>query len=405
MANQQQTYTRFTLAQRIEHWVMTSSFVVLIITGLPQRYALTSWGEFIIDLLGGIESVRIIHRVAAVVFMVVMIYHFIIVAYKIFVLRVRPTMMLALDDARDLFNSIRYYLGISQEHPKLPRYNFAEKIEYWSVIWGGVLMAVTGFMLWNPIATSSLFPGQFIPAARAAHSAEAVLAFLAIIVWHFYWVHVKTFNRSIFTGELTREQMLDEHAAELEEIESGAQPLPSPPEEIRQRRRIFTPIASVVTVVMLVGLYGFVTFERTAITTLPPAERAQAFVPATSTPTSTPLPTPTPTATPEEPEDGDEIPETVPVVSHQIEGREDCFLCHSADGPVPNPETHADYTLDTCLICHSTEEAGSPPAVVQHKIEGREECTRCHRDDLLPTSHQEAAFTDGDCLLCHDSNE
>lgn len=398
MADQGKTYPRFTRAQRIEHWVMTFSFVMLIITGLPQRYAEAAWADGIIGGMGGIETVRIIHRVAAVVFMIVMIYHFVAVAYKLFVLRVRPTMVLSLGDAKDLFDSLRYYLGMRPRPPKLPRYNFAEKIEYWAVIWGGVLMAATGFMLWNPIATTSLLPGQVVPAARAAHSAEALLAFLAIIIWHFYWVHIKTLNRAMFTGYLTREQMAEEHAAELEEIEAGLTPPPPRPEDIRRRQRVFAPFASVITVVMLIGLYGFVTFEKTAITTIPPAERAQVFVPATPTPTNTPPPTAIPTATPE---GGPVLPVSAPMISHEIAGREDCFLCHAAGGPIPVPPSHQPYTLETCQICHSTETVNPAPAPVSHKIEGREACTRCHKADLLPASHQEADLIDENCLLCH----
>jgi formate dehydrogenase gamma subunit len=297
-AIQEKHYARFTLTQRLEHWVMTFSFIALMLTGLPQRYARADWAEAMIAGMGGIEAVRIIHRIAAVIFMMVMVYHFIMVAYKLFVLRLRPTMLLGLNDARDLFDSLRYYFGLRTERPKLPRYNFAEKIEYWAVIWGGVLMAVTGFMLWNPIATASLLPGQVVPAARAAHSAEALLAFLAIIIWHVYWVHIKTFNRAMFTGQLTHEQMAEEHAAELAEIEAGQSPPPPTLTALQQRRRVFTPVASVATVVMLIGLYSFVTFEQTAITTIPPAEQAEAFVPATPTATAVRPPMATPATDP-----------------------------------------------------------------------------------------------------------
>lgn len=402
MATPEKMFTRFTLTQRIAHWVMTISFVTLMVTGLPQRYALSTWAEDIIEGLGGIESVRVIHRIAAVVFMLVMIYHFIDVAYKVYVLRLRPSMMPTFKDVRDLFNSIRYYIGLRENHPRLPRYNFAEKIEYWAVIWGGILMALTGFMLWNPIATTSILPGQFVPAARTAHSAEALLAFLAIIIWHVYWVHLKTFNRAMFTGKLTREQMLMEHAAELEEIEAG-NPLPPPPlAAVRQRERIFMPVASVVTVLMLIGLFEFVTFERTAITTVPPGEVAQAFVPATPTPTNTPQPTATPTVTPE---GGEASPASIPMISHSVEGREDCLKCHAADGPIPEPASHANYALATCQVCHSIKQENPAPPPIKHKIEGREECSRCHKVDLQPESHQAANFSDQECLVCHSATQ
>jgi len=398
MATQEKTYSRFTVAQRLEHWIMAISFTLLTITGLPQRYALSSWAEFMIGAMGGIESVRIIHRIAAVIFIVVMLYHFVAVAYKIFVTRTRLTMMPTLDDAKDLVNSVRYYVGLISDHPRLPRYNFAEKMEYWAVIWGGVLMTITGFMLWNPIATTSFLPGQFIPAARAAHSAEALLAFLAIIIWHVYWVHVKTFNRSMFNGKLTREQMELEHAAELQLIESGQLPPPPSSEAQRKRERLFMPTVSVLSVVTLIGLYAFVTFESTAITTIPPAEQARAFVLATPTPSPTPLPTPTPTATPP---GAVAQPVGVPAISHPIAGREDCFECHAQDGPLPSPPDHAGYELVTCQVCHSTEEVKPGPAPIQHKLDEREFCTTCHQLDLQPVSHQEADFSDRECSICH----
>lgn len=404
MTEQEKVYPRFTLVQRLEHWVMAISFTMLCLTGLPQSYSLTTWGDWIIATLGGIETVRIIHRVSAIVFMLVLLFHTIAVFYRIYVKRVRLTMLPTLKDATDLLDSVRYQLGLIQQPPKLPRYTFAEKMEYWAVIWGGVIMVITGFMLWNPIATTRFFPGEFVPAAKAAHGAEALLAFLAIIIWHFYWVHVKDFNRAIFTGHLTRQQMVHEHAAELEEIESGRIPPPPPPDVRLRRERIFTPIASIITAVGLVSLYGFVTFEQTAITTVPPAETVVAFLPATPTPT--PIPTPTPVPTPTAP--GQEIQEAqevasgdAPLITHPLGGREDCLECHALDGMLPFPENHEGWPNSTCTVCHSTEQVNPPPPAVQHKIKGREDCLKCHELDTLPDSHQAANFTSEDCMICH----
>jgi cytochrome b subunit of formate dehydrogenase len=402
MAEPEKIYPRFTLAQRLEHWVMAISFSVLCLTGLPQSYPLTTWGDWIIRTLGGIESVRIIHRISAVVFMLVLLYHIIAVFYRVYVSRVRLTMLPTLKDATDLLDSVRYQLGLILQHPKLPRYTFAEKMEYWAVIWGGVIMVITGFMLWNPIATTRFLPGEFVPAAKAAHGAEALLAFLAIIIWHFYWVHLKTFNRSIFTGYLTREQMLHEHAVELAEIESGRIPPPPPPEIKLRRERIFVPIASITTAVGLVSLYGFVTFEQTAITTVPPAETVAAFIPATPTPTPIPSPTPPPTPTPP---GGETAPVSAPLISHPLSGREDCLECHAATGPLAYPEDHTEFPLSTCTVCHSTEQENPLPPPVKHKIEGREDCLKCHELDTLPESHQAGDFTSDTCLLCHAPEE
>jgi hypothetical protein len=123
---------------------------------------------------------------------------------------------------------------------------------------------------------------------------EAILAVLALIVWHFYHVHLKLFNKSMFTGKISEEEMEDEHPAELAEIEAGEAWQPPSEEIIHKRRRIFLPLAAVFTVISGFGLYKFVTLETTAITTVPKIETAEVFVPLTPTPRPTPLPTETP---------------------------------------------------------------------------------------------------------------
>ena len=82
-------------------------------------------------------------------------------------------------------------------------------------------MIATGFMLWNPVATARFLPGEFIPAAQVVHGGEALLAILAVLVWHFYAVHLRQFNRSMFTGEMSEAEMEHEHPLELERIKAG----------------------------------------------------------------------------------------------------------------------------------------------------------------------------------------
>ncbi len=145
-------------------------------------------------------------------------------------------------------------------------------------------MAITGFMMWNPISTTKLLPGEAIPAAKVAHGFEAVLAVLAIILWHFYHVHLKHLNKSIFTGKMTREEMEHEHPAELAQLEAGDNHTPIPPRTLRRRQVMYFPVAIVLTAVFSFSIVKFLTVESTAITTVPPAEKAQVFVPVTPTP-------------------------------------------------------------------------------------------------------------------------
>ncbi|HFE66240.1 MAG TPA: DUF4405 domain-containing protein [Chloroflexi bacterium] len=278
-------FPRFRVGARIEHIILLVSFTILAITGLPQKYALTSWGESMIAWMGGIEQARIVHRYAAFVLTVGAIYHILTSAYRFYVKHERMQILPARKDWYDLKDTVAYNLGFRSDPPKMLKFNFGEKIEYWAVVWGTAIMAITGFLLWNPIAVTAVLPGQFIPASKAAHGWEAVLAVLSILIWHFYNVLIKHLNLSIFTGKLPREQMKEEHQLELERLEAGGEPWPQPEATDLHRRRIIFVVASVlVGGVMLAVVVWAATFEQTAITTIPRVTR-EVFVPL-----ATPLP-------------------------------------------------------------------------------------------------------------------
>jgi cytochrome b subunit of formate dehydrogenase len=400
MANEEITvhteklYHRFALAARIEHLILLLSFSILGVTGLIQKFPDNAVSDLIFAALGGITNTRLIHHVAAVVLLVLSAYHVIAVLYKIYVRRRSMTMLPGLKDVTDALDLVRYNLGLTKEHPKMPRYNFGEKFEYWAVVWGTVVMAITGFMLWNPILTTQILPGQFIPAAKAAHGGEAVLAVLAILVWHVYNVHLKMFNKSIFTGKMTRHQMQEEHGAELAQIEAGMKrPLP-PSEAQRRRERVFLPVALLLAAVSLLAIFWFVTYETTAIATVPPQE-VESFSPLT--------PTPAPSATVDNASLGAPIP-------HPIEGQEQCSTCHGPDGVKPYPADHVDRPDESCLVCHEPGEATaasegeSIAAEIPHAIEGKEQCSACHGEagSLVPMpANHIRPVEDATCTLCH----
>ena len=293
MTQAEKRYYRFSIFERIEHLVLLISFTTLAVTGIPQKYVLWPISQWIIQVLGGIETTRIIHHVAAAVFLVEAVYHLVEVFYKIYVQRKQASMLPGIKDGMDAIQWFGFNLGMVKKHPKMPRYNFMEKAEYWALLWGLIVMALTGLAMWNPIATTNFLPGEFIPAAKSAHGGEAVLAVLAIILWHFYNVHIKHWNWGMIKGTISRSEMAEEHGEELEAIETGKLPEPVSPAVQRQRLAFFIPSAAVVSLALLAVTYYFLTFETTSITTIPPAERAQVFVPQTPTP----VPTPAPTAT------------------------------------------------------------------------------------------------------------
>ena len=394
-----ETYLRFSVPQRLEHILLIASFTTLGFTGLIQKYSAAPIADFLISLLGGIELVRIIHRIAAITFALEGIYHIVVVGYKVFVQRVEMTMLPGPKDAIDALDVIRVNLGLTKEHPKLPRYNFAEKAEYWAMLWGAIMMGLTGFILWNPIATANFLPGQFIPAAKAAHGGEAVLAVLAILVWHFYNVHLKMFNKAMFTGKMTRHQMEEEHGAELAERMSNSGRPAANPAGVRRRERVYLPIAAVSALALVVGLYWLATFEQTAVAVVPaPATEVPVFAPLTT-------PTPIPAATLDNSQLGKPIP-------HPVAGQENCLTCHAVGGTLPIPANHAGRPVESCQICHAAgaataTESGGPKAIpANHDLtsDTYRDCTMCHGEGKIkpsPASH--ATYTADSCATCHKS--
>jgi cytochrome b subunit of formate dehydrogenase len=286
------TYERFPLARRIEHLVMMLSFITLGLTGLPQKFPSAPISIAFVNILGGIESLRTIHHFAAVVMMLGTAWHIIVFGYMAYVRRTRLSMLPSLQDVKDGWQALLYNIGLAKSFPQMGRYTFEEKIEYWAFVWGAIIMGLTGFMMWNPVTTARFLPGEVIPAAKAAHGGEALLAVLAIIIWHMYGVHIKRFNKSMWTGKMSEEEMLHEHPLELADIKAGMAERPVDPVTLRKRERIYLPVAALLMLFMLGGIYGFVNAEQTALTT---TERqvptVEVFVP------QTPTPAPTQTAT------------------------------------------------------------------------------------------------------------
>lgn len=272
-------YPRFRLMARIEHMTLLVSFTILCLTGLPQKFPFSPLSQWLIEIMGGIEVVRMIHRWAAIVLILGTVYHLLTSAYRLFVKHEDMRMLPDLKDGIDMRDTVAYNLGFIDEPPKMRKFNFGEKFEYWAVVWGTAVMILTGFILWNPIAATQFIPGNLIPVALEAHGWEAVLAAVSIVIWHLYNVLVKHRNLSMFTGTLSHKIMEEEHALELDRLDAGGAPWKVvPPQILARRRRIYFAVASVVTVLALALVIWMFTFEDTAIIVEPAATR-DVFVP------------------------------------------------------------------------------------------------------------------------------
>ena len=219
--------TRFSTSQRIEHIVLMVTFIVLSVTGLVQLYSTMSWAQWIILRLGGIEFTRLIHRGFAIIFILSFVYHGVNVLYAYFIKHRKLTMVPTLKDFKDIVNTMRYTFGFVDKPPRLGRYDYRQKFEYWGLIFGGTVIIVTGLILMFPLGITRFLPGQVVAAAVTFHGFEATLAVLTIVVWHLYDVifrpGVFPADTSIFTGKVTLERMLEEHPLEYEEMLAAAE--------------------------------------------------------------------------------------------------------------------------------------------------------------------------------------
>ncbi len=348
-------YLRFRLSYRVQHLIMLISFTVLAVTGLPQKYPDSGWAIALFKVMGGIEQARVLHHTAAVVLALISLYHVVDVGYQIFVLGAQPAILPTRKDLQDFVHALKYNLGLANHPPLFDRYTFAEKLEYLALVWGVLLMGVTGFIMWNPITVTTYLPGEFVPASKMAHGMEAILAVLAVLTWHSYFVHIRHFNKSMFTGYLDEEEMAEEHPLELERLKRGDVPSPPAPEERWRRARVYIPIATVFSLVMILGTWRFLTIEQTAITTLPTrAIVEEPYQPVAlrelpTRPPVTPTPPPRVLTTP--------TPTPMPVTSHGVTGDlARCTMCHDVTGLIaPAPLDHKGWPESGCLDCHPAQ--------------------------------------------------
>jgi len=208
--------TRMSTNQRWQHLVLLTSFIVLVITGFALKFP-DSW---LAEALAMSERLRsITHRVAGVILIGVGIYHVFYLAITrdgrrlIWDFAPRPK------DAFDAWGTICYYLGVRKNKPKFGRFSYAEKAEYWALVWGTALMGMTGAMMWAKVWVGDLLARWWVDIATAVHFYEAILATLAIIVWHFYQVFfdpdVYPMNWAWWDGKMPVEHYRHEH--ELDE--------------------------------------------------------------------------------------------------------------------------------------------------------------------------------------------
>lgn len=177
-----------------QHTVLAVSFTVLVVTGFSLRFYDAWWSHLLFGREGGYAVRGVIHRGAAVMMILGSIFH----AFYLLTPRGREffrDMIPTMTDARQVLQRLRFNMGLSPESPRFGRFTYVEKAEYWALIWGTVIMVITGFALWFDNVVTQWFPSGFMDVMLVIHYYEAWLAFLAILIWHMY---ATVFNPEVY---------------------------------------------------------------------------------------------------------------------------------------------------------------------------------------------------------------
>jgi cytochrome b subunit of formate dehydrogenase len=236
-------FIRMNLAERIQHYILILTFLILIVTGLPLIFYEIKFLKWIFSPQKSFYIRGILHRIAAVAMILNMIWHFL---YTIFTSRGRNNfkeMFPKFKDLKDAFEIFLHHVGLTRflyrrgilkkffanhpywlfkNPPEYGRYNFIEKFEYWAVGWGSIIMIISGFFMWKVTLSLTLFPLWVHNIFIIVHGYEAILAFLAVIIWHMYNVHL---NPEVFpmskvwlNGKITEKELRTLHPLEYKKI-------------------------------------------------------------------------------------------------------------------------------------------------------------------------------------------
>ncbi|RME24746.1 MAG: hypothetical protein D6800_08380, partial [Candidatus Zixiibacteriota bacterium] len=212
-----QTVERFTPGMVYQHLILTIAFLTLVVTGFGLRYP-QAWWVRALHAIGIHEAARgVLHRIAALMLVYISIHHAFFLAFTKRGRRELRDLLPTKQDFQDVIDNIKYHLRLTPNKPRFGRYDYTEKAEYWALVWGTIIMALTGAVLWFPAKFTGIFPAWIVQVAEVIHLYEAWLATLAIAVFHFFFVifHPEQYPMSLtwLTGRMTVEECKHHHPA------------------------------------------------------------------------------------------------------------------------------------------------------------------------------------------------
>ncbi len=216
---------RFSRSQRVQHFLLLTSFIILIVTGLALKFHNSWLGKLVITLEGGVIARGVFHRFAAVLLIFASFYHFLYIVFTRYgheeFLLILPTWK----DFKDAFQSVRYASGLSSEQPQVDKYAPQDKFQYWAVVAGSLVMIITGLVLWYQTQAMLVLPKWAIDITGVAHSYQGVIIAVVILLWHLYIVHLNPrrfpMSRIWIDGKISLEELRTEHPLEYKREYEG----------------------------------------------------------------------------------------------------------------------------------------------------------------------------------------
>lgn len=224
-------YLRFSPLHRLNHFLVIISFFGLVLTGMPLAFKDYAWASWLYQFMGGYPTAGYIHRICAGFTFLACFIHFAQLSYMVLaekqlhlkdILWGPDSIIPQPKDLFDVIGEVIWLMGFGPR-PKFDKWIWWEKLEYLSLIWGTLVMGLTGFMLWFPTTFSSFLPGWVIDLALIFHRYEAILAAVFVFTIHFIHTHLLPeklpVDEAMFTGKITEEDMVHERALYYERLQ------------------------------------------------------------------------------------------------------------------------------------------------------------------------------------------
>jgi cytochrome b subunit of formate dehydrogenase len=236
-------FIRLNFNERVQHMIFLICFIILALTGFMIKIP-----EDIVSKFGEAKTVvfyyrGILHRTAGVIMILVSLYHVFYLLFKPGGRRWLVDMLPKFKDLHDMLGTMLYYVRLREKPPEYDRFYYKQKLEYGALIAGATLMSLTGLLLW----TEQMWPKFVLDIAAIVHGMEAILACLAIMIWHMYEVHLKPRKFPIdnmwITGVIDEEEMMEEFPLHYKKIMADPDLqkifVQQEEEEVKRPRRIF----------------------------------------------------------------------------------------------------------------------------------------------------------------------